>query len=452
MVTPSPDGVAACARWPAGPWSLGGAERAHVEAAALVGRDQGGRGRGRSAPRPGRRRACGIVTTHRASRRRPVSRSPRPQSRELVDIVSAGRGGASAPRPTTRWRRSTPCSARLPGEGLSTSLPEAMWEAYDGAAGARASSRTSTVSQGLADGRRRADDRLPRRDRRCARPCGRPASRRARRPSGPAAAARGRRRTGRPSRPRARSPPVASARGRGRSTSTTPASAPTWPASVDRPAGLPGSSSWRRPRSTHRPACRSMARTLAAHARRSTPPWRGASTCCPRRLSARSCSSRCSRGRSCWTPRRAVVDLGPTSGDPADDLLELVDAHLLDLDTGGRRRATVRGARAGPRLRHVAGSPDVVRRRPCATGTRRTSSTAARAGARGRTSCVARHRRGSGPRAGPRPVRRRPRRRRRPRARGPGGARGGRVAAGPDHATCWTEAEARPRHGCAPRR
>jgi DNA-binding CsgD family transcriptional regulator/predicted ATPase len=30
----------------------------------------------------------------------------------------------------------------------------------------------------------------------------------------------------------------------------------------------------------------------------------------------------------------AVVDRGPTSGDPADDLLELVDAHLVDLDPG----------------------------------------------------------------------------------------------------------------------
>ena len=30
----------------------------------------------------------------------------------------------------------------------------------------------------------------------------------------------------------------------------------------------------------------------------------------------------------------AVVDRGPTSGDPADDLLELVDAHLVELDPG----------------------------------------------------------------------------------------------------------------------
>ena len=77
-----------------------------------------------------------------------------------------------------------------------------------------------------------------------------------------------------------------------------------------------------------------VARALAAKARPRLRPRVDLRPAVQVRAAHAASRCRCSWGPSCSTPSPRCVDLGPTSGDPADVLLELLDAHLVQLGPG----------------------------------------------------------------------------------------------------------------------
>ena len=284
--------------------------------------------------------------------------------------------------------------ARLPGGGSSTSLPEALWEAYDGSPVIVLLEDVDRV-EGLAD----VVDELT---------AGYPAAAvltTAVRPTHVVASASSGchplplpEADAPPDHPALLLSPPGRPSGGAEPTWTTRSSAPTSPASAVRPAGCRERSRWRQ---LAPPRCRWRSwRGASPEGTASTPPWPGPSTCCRRPRSARCSRCRCSWGRSCSTPRRRWWTRDPPPATRLRTCWSSSTRTWCELDPASARASHGSWSRAGARLRPATARRDRHSTRPCATATRAYFLNRARAGGEVVRRGLARHRRGPGPRAG----------------------------------------------------